>query len=278
VGLVLSVVSIVMITQLLIPSEHGLTRTLAGFDIVYDCTDLPTVFVALTPISDLPAIRVDVYIENWKQLGDNCTEIQVYFPGVTYDHMYLVAAELPQTSTPSYDEWQALTYEATRVPLVSGMELIWDPLLCQDIMRIRPQQLVDFVGAIEFIWMDCYRNVGFAGRGIFLPFTAPMPVGVQVSAVQNYSLFVWCPSGYDLISSRPAASRFQLLGDRGYYLFDIDTSTTDFYAVFESNSRARMLDYLLILLSTLFGIGLALTVQEAMAFIRNRSHETGLKL
>lgn len=245
--------------------------SLSGMDLLFDrdCTKCPPVFVGLVPIRGTPDIRVSISIEKWRELLAERELIQIHFPGFTYTHYYLLPmGELPKTPILSHEDIKRLSWESSRRPLGSKVEIIRDPWFLQDIIKIRPKQIPDFDGAIEFTWANGLKKISFTEMGLFLPFQAPQPPGIELKSINHYTVQLWVPKDYGLKSAIPEPSRFQFLGDRTYYQFDIDVSKTDLSATFENERLSKIKDYCLIIFSTFLGIGLATMIEQLMGFIK----------
>lgn len=274
IGLSLIGVSIITISYLTSSASYY-PENIAGLDILHDGNGDPEVFVGLVPLHGTQEVYATIFISDWEKSLTNCSQIQVYFPGVTYHHSYLLESELPVPETPALwgEAWPKLLYNESRHPLSSKMELAWvrEPWLCQDIIKIHPKQIEDFVGGIEFLWRNGLQKLSFTEVCFILPFQAPHSQGVQLNTIRKYQVQLWSPIDYELISSIPKPSRFQLFGRRGaLYQFDIDVQKSDLVVIFEDRKQASIRNYLLIIFSTLLGIGLTIVVGEVISTIKAR--------
>lgn len=267
-GILLTLFSIIFISGLLSGNPKK-PKGISGFDVFYDCGIKPKIFLVLLPIHNSNDIRVVVHIENWSDIHATINSYTVFFPGITYNHKYLLIAEkFPEKPTLSPDEMEGLSRKSTRRNFTSDMETIWDQAFYQTIIKFNPQKINDFCGGIEFIWVNGLERFSYSEAGIILPFQTAKPVGFQLNSVKKYKLQVFAPFRYNLRSSGPQPERFQILGEYAYYQFAINVTKTDFYINFNNEKLSRQKNYLIIIFSTLLGVGLALIVTQIISILR----------
>lgn len=261
VGFSLAIASSSAIANLLgsVPRRFG---SLSGFEVLHDCSQNLTSFIGLWPLPDSLDIQVSVAIENWKEIAEEVSLIEVHFPGFTSDHCYVTELKDLENFT-DFSQFQR--------DLSDHMEFRRDYFNVEDIFSIYPKFLDDFTGIIEFIWMEGFERPNIEKLELLLPFQASFSSqGTQLNHLRDYTLEIWVPEGYTLTSSTPQPSRLQFLGDRKRYRFEIDLYKTDLHMSFENPDLSREKSFRLLILSSLFGLGLTLIIREIIQVVRPR--------
>lgn len=277
IGIFLIGISVWIIFYYLIGSATGyFPMSLGEIDILYDCecADSPSVFLELRPIYGTQDISVLLIIQEWKKFLGNCDFIQIRFPGVTNAHNHVLERIFTSRRVAGLSpEGKLRLPRDNAIPLLpSEMEIIRYTM--EDIIKIHPKQIKDFTGGIKFTWVNGLKKLSFTELGVFLPFNNnPMSLirqGVQLYHIKNYTIGLWAPIGYALVSSTSQPLQFQYLYKNKYYQFDINVYKADLIATFENETLSKIKEYCLIFFSILLGIGLALIVEEVIGSIKSR--------
>lgn len=255
------------ISKILIPISLK-QPSISGFDLFHDNIDNFTTFIGLVPIPESNNIRVTIAIENWEEVSNNCNIIQLHFPGITYNHAYLIASEIPlEKADLSEEEFDVLSSRSDLRTLGNKMELVADTF-GGDIITIQPKILNDFIGVIEFDWQDGLQHFEYAKDKLLLPFGAVNPKQTGLSNDDLYTIHFWHTSEFSIVLSTPQPSKFQLYNNYVMYYFDIDIQKTDFTVTLENDYLSETRDYHIVIWSTIFGIGSALVVETLVFMIR----------
>lgn len=256
IGFLLTFLSLLGLLGIFMPSFQKAPISLSGFDILTDCATPPVTFISLKPNIDSGVTKVVVAITNWNEIGESCDNLHIYFPGVTSNHQYLLQKGTPDPNNPQ----EYLTREDRR-PL-NLAEIVRDSQMLEDIIRIKPKQVSDFVGAVEFEWQNSVSRNEFEIFDIFLPFQILKSPLEELTETKKYEISLVAPRGYTLSSKVPEASRFHTLGDISFYGFDIDVEKTEFSLSFKDQNLTGVKDILLIIFSAILGIGLTLVFEK----------------
>lgn len=266
IGLVLVTVSVFEILSLQSVTART-PESLSGLDIFHDSTSNISIFIGITPVFESKDLRVSIAIENWYNITDKPNMIEIHFPGITYDHHYVLELDLPSNPTP--EDWAKLAnYSAYRRDPGNAMWLERNYFMLEDVMRIQPNLLQNFSGIFEFMWACDFEDRA-EKLEICLPLQAAMPPnGTTLSHIDKLRMTIWSPRGYRLISAVPQPSSFQFLGDLTYSSFDLDIHGSDFYAVFENEEITKENDFQRMMFSALLGVGSTLVVSETVHFVK----------
>ncbi len=197
-------------TVTLVPDRRS-PSSLSGFDVLHDCTQQPKVFLSLQPAADSRDVRTDVGILNWSEIKQSCSIIEIHFPGVTYNHNYVINIDAdPSSLTP-----EQLAPQNTRKPIRGVFDR--DPMLGEDIIRIVPQQEPLFDGDVEFDWSYGLRREGFGQSSLHLPFRAIQTQGDKLTGITETEVSLMAPIGYQVTNQSIEQSWFKPIGDASLY-------------------------------------------------------------
>lgn len=270
IGIVLSGISIWVIFYYLTVPATGIRGSI---DILYDCerNDSTSAILELHPSWETKDIYVLLIIPEWKKFIGNSDFIQIKFSGVTEFHRHVIQRayvfpELPIGIT-STDLGGNLA-DISKYLLPSEMEISRDSWGMGESIKIYPKKIDNFTGAIEFSWKNALNKSSFTELEIYMGFnSSPIWPNDQLYRIRNYTIKLFTPKDYNLVSSKPQFSKFNY-GYENNYQFDIDIYKTDLITTFENKKMCKVRDYSLIIFSTLLGIGLALIVNEVIGLIK----------
>lgn len=270
IGIVLSGISIwTIFYYLTVPA----TEIRGSIDVLYDCerNDSTSAILELEPLWETQDVYVLLIIPEWKKFIGNSDVIQINFSGVTDFPRHVIQRayvfpELPIGIT-SNDLGGNLA-DISKPLLPSEMEISQNSWGKGKTIKIYPKKIDNFTGAIEFFWKDAIKKSSFTDLDIYMSFnSSPIWPNDQLYRIRNYTIKLFTPKDYNLVSSKPQFSKFNY-GYGSNYQFDIDIYKTDLVTTFENKKLLKMRDYSLIIFSTLLGIGLALIVEEVIGLIK----------
>jgi hypothetical protein len=267
----LIVFPLVAVAYILFPRPAP-SRPLSGFDVLHNCRTSPSVSLYLQPMAGSTNVMATVQIKDWGGEADSCNAIEIHFPGRTDGHEYLVNLN-------SFDDLMKMIQENpkgysrnTRRPLAQA-QLYRDDLLGEDVIKLDPAKMGDFGGIIEFVWIDGLKKTDFEKYNLFLPFQSTLREGNPLQSTRKFRVQALSLPEYDLTSRVPESSSVKTLGDTFFYTFDIEAGKTPLSLTFENSRLAAYKTYLIMLFSTLFGIGIGLGIEGLLGAIRDRRAE-----
>jgi hypothetical protein len=262
IGLV--ILPVISIGYLLIPDSAQKAQFLSGFDILHDCTADLTVLLGLIPSENTRDVKVAVSINDWEKIKDTCNSVNIYFPGYTYNQQFL-------PNLGSIENIGAIPAEGMGIPISNEAEIIHDPSLYQDIIRIKPKESKNFSGTVEFHWLNGLNKTGFGTFSLLLPFHAIIGDNERtLTGTKAFEVSLVSPSGYDLTSAAPGPSTFKPFADIAFYYFNLEAGNTALSITFSNSSLEHSKDLLLILFSALLGVGLTLVFERMLARLDNK--------
>ena len=272
IGIVLSGISIwIIFHYLTVPA----TVIKGSIDVLYNGVrnDSTSAVLELHPSWKTKDIYVLLFIPEWKKYIGNSDTIQVCFSG-DYDffrHVIIRAYAFPELPIGiTSDDLGGTLPDISEEFLSSEIDISrgrWG----NKILNIYPKKMANFTGAIEFFWENAITKSSSMNLDIIMNFNnSPIWPNNRMYRVRNYTIKLFPPNDYNLVSSTPQFLRSDV-GFGHNYQFDIDIYKSDFNSTFENKKMCKLRDYSLIIFSTLLGIGLALIVNEIMGFIKTKA-------
>ena len=230
----------------------------SGIDILSDCGEEVRGLVGLNPAFQYGNVRVNVAIKDAETMLKKCRRFQFILPGNTTNHQYY----LPLGHV--HDPILGIIPRNPRKPLPNVHRSPYG----FDYVTVDLDELPDFVGTIEYVWLGGVQRRSYAECEIALPFYA-MKMTNAPEGTKEFSVEMPIRRPYQLKEQSIAFNGRKSVRDADFYHFDITRAASMLNLKFQNERLALWKDRYLTLLLGLLGAGLSLIAAEIVAIARN---------
>ncbi len=232
---------------------------LSGVDILSDCGEEVRGLVSLSPAFEQGDVKVDVAVLDAKTMLKKCRRFQFILPGNTASHRYLLPMRIPHGSPPG------TVPTGPRIPLHDVRRSPYG----FDVLTVNLDEVPDFTGSIEYLWIEGVQRRSYAEYEIALPFFAVKMGEEPERGVKGFRVSMPVRQPYHLKEQSIAQNGRVPLVDRNLYLFEVVRGNSILDLTFQDERLVHWKEIYQTILIGFLGAGLSLLAAEIVAIARN---------
>jgi len=245
--------------------------TYNGLSVDFVCkNDLKTSLITLQLGKREQHINCSINIDDWDKVKNSCDSITIYFPFRINNPKYANSIDIDSAlkSVSSNKEMiEKIDKSKENIPLEN---LRIDRFSNNSLIKIDCNKDKWFPGNVEFFWANGLKRIAFEKFKLHLPLNYMSNAYSPRKYIDKYLITLTGPPSYKLTNSIPEKNAYSKVGEFLFYQFEMDTKNELLELEFEDNNLKNKKNNLNIFLTTLFGIGLGLMIEEIYSYFKSK--------